>query len=109
MMDDDGRKRTTVDRLRRRAASLDSRRGPAMLAGALDAADSLTQPDLRAAIDLGLKSGRAQVRKVALQVMADRVDSAEAVRLARIDPDASIRRWAPALEAKDSITPATLF
>jgi hypothetical protein len=46
---------------------------------------------------------------VALQVMADRVDHAEAVRLARIDPDASIRRWAPTLEAASSRTPTTLF
>ncbi|WP_219413453.1 hypothetical protein [Pseudonocardia nigra] len=103
------RKRTTVDRLRSRAASLDSRRGPAVLAGALDAADSLTHPDLQAAIDLGLTSGRAQVRKLALHVMADRIDPAEAVRLARIDPDASIRRWAPILETESSLTPATLF
>jgi hypothetical protein len=103
------RRRTTVDRLHGRAASLDSRRGPAILAGALDAADSLTRPGLRAAIESGLASGRAQVRKVALQVMAARIDPAEALRLARIDPDASIRRWAPALETEDSSAPTTLF
>lgn len=103
------RGRTTIDRLRRRAAALDTRRGPAALAGALDAADSLTQRDLRTAIKIGLASGRAAVRKVALQVMADRVDRAEAVRLARIDPDASIRRWAPTLETENSRTPTTLF
>lgn len=103
------RKRTTLERLRSRTASLDSRRGPAVLAGALDAADSLTHPDLRAAIDLGLGSGRAQVRKVALQVMADRGDSPEALRLARTDPDAAIRRWAPTLEAEGSRSSVTLF
>ena len=103
------RRRTTVDRLRDRAGSLDSLRGPAVLAGALDAADSLTLPDLRAAIGAGLASGRAQVRKVALRVVADHVDPAEALRLARTDPDASIRRWASVLETADSSTPTTLF
>lgn len=103
------RNRTTLERLRGRAASLDSRRGPAVLAGVLDAADSLAHADLRAAIDLGLGSGRAPVRKVALQVMADRVDNAEAVRLAGADPDASIRRWSPALEAEDDRTSEPLF
>lgn len=103
------RKRTTVERLRRRAASLDSRRGPAVLAGALDAADSLSHADLRAAIDLGLGSGRAPVRKVALQVMADWVDSSEALRRARIDPDAAVRRWAPTLETGGSRASVTLF
>ena len=102
------RRRTTLDRLRSRAASLDSRRGPAVLAGALDAADSLSSRDLRAAIDLGLGSGRAQVRKVALRVMADRIDSADALRLARMDSDRSIRRWASTVEAEDSRA-ATLF
>ena len=101
------RKRTTLDQLRNRAASLDSRGGPAVLAGALDAADSLTHSDLRTAIESGLKGGRGQVRKVALQVMAERVDSAEAVRRARVDPDASIRRWAPTLETESGTT--TLF
>ena len=62
------RKRTTLDQLRNRAASLDSRGGPAVLAGALDTADSLTRSDLRTAIESGLKGGRGQVRKVALQV-----------------------------------------
>lgn len=103
------RTRTTVDQLRGRAASLDSRRGPAVLAGILDAAASLTQPDRQAAIDLGMASGRAAVRKLALQIMADRVDPDAALRLARSDPDASIRRWAPALEAEPTSTPATLF
>lgn len=103
------RRRTTVGRLRSRAATLDSRRGPAVLAGTLDAADSLTGPDLRTAIEIGRTSGRAPVRKLALQVMADRVDPVEALRLARIDPDASIRRWAPALETERSRTSATLF
>lgn len=103
------RKRTTLDPLRRRAAALDSRRGPAVLAGALDAADSLADADLRTAIDLGLGSGRAPIRKMALQVMADRVDYAEAVRLAPIDPDASIRLWSPALKAEDDLTSETLF
>jgi hypothetical protein len=103
------RKRTTLDRLHGRAASLDSRRGPAVLAGALDAADSLTFRDIRTAIDLGMGSGRAQVRKVALRVMADRVDSADALRLARIDPDGSIRRWASVLESEDSPAAETLF
>jgi hypothetical protein len=37
---------------------------------------------------------------VALQVMAERADSAEAVRLARVDPDASVGRWAPTLETE---------
>jgi hypothetical protein len=46
---------------------------------------------------------------VALQVMADRLDRAEAVRLARTDPDASIRRWAPTLATESSRTPTTLF
>ena len=101
------RKRTPLDRLRNRAASLNSWGGPAVLAGALDAADSLTHSDLRTAIESGLKGGRGQVRKVALQVMAERVDSAEAVRLARVDPDASIRRWAPTLETESGTT--TLF
>lgn len=103
------RKRTGIERLRSRMALLDSRRGPAVLAGVLDAADSLGHAALRAAIDLGLESGRAPVRKVALQVMADRVDSTEAIRLARIDPHASIRRWSPALEAERGLTSATLF
>lgn len=103
------RERTSLAPLRRRAASLDSRRGPAVLAGALDGAESLTHHDLRTAIELGMASGRAAVRKVALQVMNDRVDSAEAGRLARIDPDASIRRWAPTLETGDRRVPTTLF
>lgn len=103
------RRRTTLEQLRRRAAVLDSRRGPAVLAGALDAADSLTSRDLRTAIDLGLGSGRAQVRKVALRVMAERVDSDEALRLARIDPDGSIRRWAAVLEGEHRQAPETLF
>jgi hypothetical protein len=103
------RKRTGLERLRRRAASLDSRRGPAVLAGVLDAADSLGHADLRTAIDLGLESGRAPVRKVAPQAMADRIDSTQAIRLARIDPDASIRRWSPALEAECGRASATLF
>ena len=101
------RKRTTLDRLRNRAASLASRGGPAVLAGALDATDSLTPSDLRTAIETCLKGGRGQVRKVALQVMAERVDSTEAVRMARVDPDASIRRWAPTLETESGTT--TLF
>jgi hypothetical protein len=46
---------------------------------------------------------------VALQLMADRVDRVEAVRLARIDPDAAIPRWAPTLEAEGNRTPTTLF
>ena len=103
------RKRTTLDRLRSRTAELDSRRSPAVLAGALDAADSLTHRDLQAAIDLALASGRAQARKVALQTMADRVDPTEAVRLARSDPDASIRGWAPTLQTEGSHTLETLF
>lgn len=103
------RKRTALDRLSGRVTSLDSRRGPAVVAGALDAADSLSRRDLRAAIDLGLASGRASTRKVAQQVMADRDDLAEALRLARTDPDASIRRWAATLETEGSRTSASLF
>jgi hypothetical protein len=101
------RKRTSLNRLRDRAASLDSRGGPAVLAGALDAADSLTHSDLRTAIESGLKGGRGQVRKLALQVVAERVDSVEAICLARVDPDVSIRRWALTLETESGTT--TLF
>lgn len=41
--------------------------------------------------------------------MADRDDLAEALRLTRTDPDASIRRWAPTLETEGSRTSASLF
>lgn len=102
------RQRTDLDRLRKRATSLDSLHGPLVIAGALDVADSLTDGDAQRAIDLGRASGRAQVRKVALRVQADRVDRSDAVRQARADPDASIRRWAPELELETKAT-TTLF
>jgi hypothetical protein len=71
----------------------------------LNTVDSLPDPDARRAIDHGLVSGRAQVRKMALRVFADRVDRTEAVRRAREDPDRSIRRWAPELESRRTAGP----
>ncbi|MDQ2883201.1 MAG: hypothetical protein M3Y48_19020 [Actinomycetota bacterium] len=104
------RKRTDLDRLRKRAASLDALHGPPVIAGALDVVDWLTDDDARRVIDLGLASGRAQARKVALRVLADRIDRTEAVRRARADPHHSIRRWAPQLESLAAgTTPTTLF
>ncbi|MEJ7705021.1 MAG: hypothetical protein WKF47_15835 [Geodermatophilaceae bacterium] len=41
----------------------------------VDVADSLSDGDAQRAINLGLASGRAQVRKVALRVLADRIDA----------------------------------
>lgn len=46
---------------------------------------------------------------VALRVLAERGDPSDAVRRARADPDAKIRRWAPELEAQFVATPTTLF
>lgn len=103
------RQRTDLDRLGRRAASLDSHHGPLVIAGALDVADSLSDGDAQRAVDLGLTSGRAQARKVALRVLADRIDPPDAVRRARSDPDASIRSLAPELQAQTDASPSTLF
>jgi len=94
------RQRTDLDRLRKRAASLDGYDSPSIVAGMLDAVDFLTDTDAQRALGYGLANGRAQVRKVALQILADRGDRAEAIRRAREDPDRSIRRWAPELEAQ---------
>ena len=80
------RGQTNLNRLRKRAASLDAHHGPPVIAGMLDVVDCLSEDDIRRAIDLGLESGRAQVRKVALGVLADRVDRTDAVRRAQADP-----------------------
>jgi len=102
------RQRTDLGRLRKRAATLDSQHGPSVIAGGLDAVDSLTDDDARRVIDLGLASARAQIRKVALRALVDRGDPSEAVRRARADPDATIRRWAPKLTARIDPAPTTL-
>lgn len=104
------RQLTDLTGLGGRASALDSRHGPAVIAGALDAADVLTEDDARRAIAFGLASGRAPVRKVALRVLADRLDRIDAVRRATADPDAQIRRWATELdnEGRDA-TPGVLF
>ncbi|MGH8571106.1 MAG: hypothetical protein ACREX8_00830 [Gammaproteobacteria bacterium] len=94
------RQRTDLHRLRQRAASLDGLDSSSVTAGMLDAMDSLPDADVYLAIDHGLASGRAQIRKMALRVFADRVDRTEGVRRAREDPDRSIRRWAPELESR---------
>lgn len=94
------RQRTDLHQVRKRAASLNGGGSPSVAAGMLDAVDSLADADARRAIDHGLASGHAQVRKMALRVFADGVDRAEAVRRAREDPDRSIRRWAPELELR---------
>lgn len=101
------RQRTDLGRLARRADLLDSQHGPSVVAGVLDAVDSLSDDDARRAVDLGLASSRAQVRTVALRIVADRVGRTEAVRRAQADPDASVRRWASELNADE--TPTTLF
>ncbi len=53
------------------------------------------------------RTGVAQIRKVALRVLADRVDRIAAVRRAREDPDRSIRRWASELESQIAGTEPT--
>ncbi|MFN2496509.1 MAG: hypothetical protein ABR608_11475 [Pseudonocardiaceae bacterium] len=72
---------------------------PSVTAGMLDAVDNLAEADARRAIEHGLASGRAQVRKMALRIFADRVDRTEVLRRAWEDPDRSIRRWAIELVA----------
>lgn len=94
------RKRTTLAAVLRRARSLrDKFAAESIVAGVLDAHDSLDDKDRRRALDSGLASGRGTVRRQALELLAARDGWPAAIDRASGDADASVRKWATAMKA----------
>jgi hypothetical protein len=70
----------------------------ALIHGLLDAADVLDEPSRRELIDRGLNTGKASVRRTALDHLCE-LDGAEtARRRARADSNATVRKWQPTAE-----------
>jgi hypothetical protein len=77
------------------AELFEPRHRDALIHGLLDAADVLDKPSRRALIDRGLNTGQASVRRGALDRLYE-LDGAEtALRIARNDPNATVRDWRP--------------
>lgn len=77
---------------RRRGAA-----GAAIMRGLLDAVGHLPDRAQKLVVDTGTAWPKADVRKQALQLLADRGDRPAAYDIAEHDTSAAVRRWAPSL------------
>lgn len=86
---------TDVDAVLGRARELGPQVGGTVLCGALDAWESCLPDDLARVVQAALRSGRADVRLRALEVLALTGDVEAARGRARRDPAAKVRAWQP--------------
>jgi len=84
-----------LEELLHAADLFEPRHRDALVHGLLDAADVLDQPSQRALIGRGLNTGQASARRTALDRLC-KLDGAEtALRRARTDSNATVRKWQP--------------
>jgi hypothetical protein len=84
-----------LEELLHAADLFEPRHRDALIHGLLDAADVLDEPSQRALIGRGLNTGQASVRRTALDRLC-KLDGAEAaLRRARADSSATVRKWQP--------------
>ena len=81
-----------------RARGLDGEHQPAVLWGLLDACDALPDDEVAVAVEAGLASSHARVRRRALEVLCAQGAVAEARRRALDDPAAAVRTWGRRLD-----------
>lgn len=86
--------------LRDLADELDINAGAGVLQGICDALDALPDDVAEAALATALHWPRANVRKLALELLIDRGEHERAYQVASADPDAGIRRWSERTQAR---------
>lgn len=85
------------------AAGLPGRDAALILAGVMDAADSIPEVERAAAIEVGLTSASAIVRLAALPALAAFEGPDAAKRRAAADPSEKVRSWAEKLSRADQL------
>lgn len=80
------------------AKLFEPRHRDAVIHGLLDAAHVLDEPQRRNLVARGLAGGQSGVRLAALDLICELDGPDAACRRARDDPNATVRKWAPAVE-----------
>ena len=78
-----------------RAEALTPRDRETLIQGLLDGADVLEEGERRRLIRAGLRTGQASVRRTALDRLCELDGAQSAIRRARSDPSATVRKWRP--------------
>lgn len=84
-----------LDDLLSAAAEFPPRHRDALIHGLLDAADALEEARRRRLVRRGLQAAQASVRRTALDRLCELDGPEAALRRARSDPNATVRRWRP--------------
>ncbi|MGO9752223.1 MAG: hypothetical protein ACLP8S_05785 [Solirubrobacteraceae bacterium] len=80
------------------AKRFEARHRDAVIHGVLDAAHVLDEPQHRTLVARGLTGGQSGVRLAALEVLCELDGPDAALRRARADPNATVRKWTPSIE-----------
>ncbi len=80
------------------ATLFEARHRDAVIHGLLDAARVLDEPQRRSLVVRGLDGGQSGVRLAALDLLCELDGPDAAHRRARQDPNATVRKWTPAIE-----------
>lgn len=84
-----------LDNLLSAAAEFQPRHRDALIHGLLDAADALEEAPRRLLVRHGLQAAQASVRRTALDRLCELDGPDRALRRARSDPNATVRKWRP--------------
>ena len=84
-----------LDDLLSGAGGFEPRHRDALIHGLVDAADVLEEASCRRVVRRGLQTAQASVRRTALERLCDLDGPEKAVRRARSDTNAAVRKWRP--------------